>query len=153
MTFQMAPLRPADRSRWERLWTEYQLFYGVRLTAAVTECTWQRILDGRVRGLGARDAQGEIHGIVHCLFHEDTWSTAPACYLQDLYVDPKARGRGCARRLIEAVAQYAKDAGANEPYWLTHELNGTARKLYERLAKNHGFIQYVYAAPLQPNGL
>jgi GNAT superfamily N-acetyltransferase len=153
MSFKIAPLRPADRARWERLWTGYQRFYEVGLPAAVTECTWQRIQEGRIHGFGARDAAGEIQGIVHCLFHEDTWSTTPACYLQDLYVDPESRGSGCARQLIDAVAKCARDAGANEPYWLTHETNATARKLYDRLAKNHGFIQYVYAAPVQPKGL
>jgi GNAT superfamily N-acetyltransferase len=153
MSFHIAPLNLTDRTRWEQLWAEYQLFYGVALTAAVTECTWQRIHDGRVHGLAAREAGGAIHGIVHYLFHGDTWSTAPACYLQDLYVDQKARGRGCARQLIEAVAQCARDAGASEPYWLTHETNATARKLYDRVARNHGFIQYVYASPLQPKGL
>jgi GNAT superfamily N-acetyltransferase len=144
LTFQIAPLHLAERARWEQLWGEYQLFYQVELPAAVTENTWRRLHDGRVYGLGARDLAGELQGIVHFLFHEDTWSSASACYLQDLYVDPKARGCGCARRLIEAVAQSAKAAGANEPYWLTHETNSTARRLYDRLAKTQGFIQYVY---------
>jgi GNAT superfamily N-acetyltransferase len=143
--FNIAPLQLTERVRWEHLWTEYQLFYGIALAAAVTDSTWQRLHNGRAFGLGARDQDGELQGIVHFLFHEDTWSTAPACYLQDLYVDPKARGHGCARRLIEAVAQSAKAAGANEPYWLTHETNTTARQLYDRLAKTQGFIQYVYS--------
>jgi GNAT superfamily N-acetyltransferase len=146
LIFQIAPLQLSERVQWEHLWTEYQRFYRVALPAAVTENTWQRLHNGRVYGLGARDAADELQGIVHFLFHEDTWSTAPACYLQDLYVEPKARGCGCARRLIEAVAQAAKAASANEPYWLTHETNDTARQLYDRLAKNQGFIQYVYSS-------
>jgi GNAT superfamily N-acetyltransferase len=150
LIFQIAPLRLTERARWEHLWTEYQHFYRVALPAAVTENTWQRLHNGRAYGLGARDAAGELQGIVHFLFHEDTWSTASACYLQDLYVDPQARGCGCARRLIEAVAQAAKARGANEPYWLTHETNATARQLYDRLAKNQGFIQYVYSSGIAP---
>jgi GNAT superfamily N-acetyltransferase len=145
LIFHIAPLQLTERIQWERLWTEYQFFYRIALPAAVTESTWQRLHQARVHALGAYDAAGELQGIVHFLFHEDTWSTTPACYLQDLYVDPKARGNGCARRLIEAVAQAAKAAGANEPYWLTHETNDTARRLYDRLAKTAGFIQYVYS--------
>jgi GNAT superfamily N-acetyltransferase len=144
--FQIAPLRLAEHARWAELWSEYQRFYQVALPSAVTESLWQRLHDGRVHGLGGRDAAGELLGIVHFLFHQDTWSRAPACYLQDLYVDPKARGGGCARQLIVAVAQSAKAAGASEPYWLTHESNRTARQLYDRLAKNHGFIQYQYSS-------
>jgi GNAT superfamily N-acetyltransferase len=81
---------------------------------------------------------------VHFLYHEDTWSTAPACYLQDLYVDETVRGSGCGRQLIEAVNAAALAAGANSPYWLTHETNTVARRLYERVARHHGFLQYSY---------
>ena len=144
LIFYVAPLRPSERARWQELWAEYQLFYGVELPATVSENTWQRLHNGQVRGLGARDSSDYLLGIVHFLFHQDTWSLARACYLQDLYVDPRARGSGCARQLIEAVADSAKAEGANEPYWLTHESNAQARHLYDRLAKNHGFIQYVY---------
>ena len=141
------PLRISERSRWETLWAEYQHFYGIQLTAAVTEFTWQRIHDGRIHGLGARNSAGSLVGIVHFLFHEDTWSAERACYLQDLYVEPEARGTGCAAQLIAAVAAAAHSAGVSPPYWLTHESNAVARRLYDRVAKNHGFIQYTYVSP------
>jgi GNAT superfamily N-acetyltransferase len=137
-------LRLSERARWGELWSEYQTFYGVALPDAVTESTWQRIHGGRVHGLGARDSAENLLGIVHFLFHEDTWSTDRACYLQDLYVSSTSRGTGCGRRLIEAVAESARAAGANAPYWLTHQSNGVARQLYDRLGQNQGFIHYVY---------
>jgi len=143
----VVPLQPADHARWLELWAEYQRFYVVVLPAAATLATWQRILDGRVRGLCARDPADRILGIVHFLFHEDTWSTQHACYLEDLYVDPAARGMGCGRLLIEAVAAASKAAGAMSPYWLTHETNAVARRLYDRVGKNLGFIQYAFTAP------
>jgi GNAT superfamily N-acetyltransferase len=142
----IAPLQLAERARWAQLWSEYQRFYGVELPAAVTEATWRRLHEGRVHGLGAHDSAGHLIGIVHFLYHEDTWSTVPACYLQDLYVAPAARGTGCGRMLIEAVAEASRKAGANSPYWLTHQSNAVARQLYDRLAQNQGFIQYVYSA-------
>jgi GNAT superfamily N-acetyltransferase len=140
----IAPLKPSDRHRWGELWSAYQTFYGVQIPADVTESTWQRIHDGRVHALGARDDSSHLVGIVHFLYHQDTWSMAPACYLQDLYVDPTLRGTGCGRRLIEAVAESAKAAGANSPYWLTHQSNMVARQLYDRLGQNQGFIHYAY---------
>jgi GNAT superfamily N-acetyltransferase len=147
----IAPLRPTERVRWSQLWSEYQRFYAVEIPAAVTETTWQRLHDGRIHGLGARDASDELVGIVHFLFHEDTWSTASACYLQDLYVDPRVRGTGCGRKLIEAVGEAAKAAGANNPYWLTHESNEVARQLYDRLGQNQGFIQYTFVPRADPS--
>jgi GNAT superfamily N-acetyltransferase len=150
LKYQIGPLRLADHARWRQLWGEYQIFYGIELAANVTENTWQRLHNGRLHGLGARDSTDQLLGIVHFLSHEDTWSTAPACYLQDLYVDPKARGTGCGRQLIEAVAEAAKAAGTNPPYWLTHETNTVARLLYDRLGKNLGFVQYSYTPQESP---
>ncbi len=141
---QIAPLKISERARWSELWSAYQRFYGVEIAPEVTENTWQRLHNGRVHGLGARNSEDRLVGIVHYLFHEDTWSTEPACYLQDLYVDHAVRGTGCGRLLIEAVAIAARAAGANSPYWLTHETNAVARRLYDRIGKNHGFIQYAY---------
>jgi GNAT superfamily N-acetyltransferase len=140
----ISPVRIAERSRWNELWSAYQRFYGVELAPEVTDSTWQRMQEGRIHALGARDPDGRLIGIAHFLFHEDTWSTARACYLQDLYVDETVRGNGCGRKLIEAVNTAAIAAGANSPYWLTHESNSVARRLYERVAQNHGFVQYTY---------
>jgi GNAT superfamily N-acetyltransferase len=141
---QIAPLKISERARWSELWSDYQRFYGVEIAPEVTENTWQRLHNGRVHGVGARNADDRLVGIVHYLFHEDTWAKEPACYLQDLYVDNAVRGTGCGRLLIEAVAIAARAAGANSPYWLTHETNAVARRLYDRIGKNHGFIQYAY---------
>ncbi len=142
--YNIAALKPADKPRWLELWSAYQEFYRTELPAEATDATWTRMQNGRIGGLGARDEAGKLVGIVHFLFHEDTWSPKSACYLQDLFVDPAARGHGCARQLIESVAAASKSAGANHPYWLTHETNTTARKLYDGVASNLGFIQYVY---------
>jgi GNAT superfamily N-acetyltransferase len=151
LKYKIAPLRLDEHARWMQLWLAYQRFYDVELPASVTEYTWQGLHNGRLHGLGARNSADELLGIVHFLFHEDTWSSTPACYLQDLYVDPSARGTGCGRQLIAAVADSARAAGANHPYWLTHQSNTAARTLYERVGRNLGFIQYVYT-PQQPAG-
>ena len=147
---EIVPLKVSDRARWAELWAAYQSFYQVALPASVTEATWNRLHDGRIHGLGARDESGVLVGFVHFLFHQDTWSEARACYLQDLYVEPVTRGTGCGRRLIEAVAAAAEAAGANPPYWLTHETNTVARRLYDRIGMYPGFIQYTYAGPGRP---
>jgi ribosomal protein S18 acetylase RimI-like enzyme len=57
-------------------------------------------------------------------------------------VAPEARGGGVGRALIEAVYARADAAGAARVYWLTHETNAPARKLYDQVATNAGFIQY-----------
>ena len=51
-----------------------------------------------------------------------------------------ARGSGGA--LIEAVYERAKSAGSPRVYWMTHETNLTAMKLYDQVAERSGFVQY-----------
>jgi GNAT superfamily N-acetyltransferase len=93
------------------LWNEYQRFYNIELAASVTENTWQRLHNG-AHGLGARDSAASCSALcISCSMR--TPGRATACYLQDLYVDPRARGTGCGRQLIAAVAESARAAGAN----------------------------------------
>ena len=76
------------------------------------------------------------------IFHRSCWSVGNYCYLQDLFVADAMRGRGARPRLIAAVEQAARDAGASRIYWLTHETNTDARALYDKVAERSGFIQY-----------
>jgi GNAT superfamily N-acetyltransferase len=62
--------------------------------------------------------------------------------LEDLFVEPQARGGGTGRALIAAVADAARTRGCERLYWLTHESNATARRLYDVVATNEGFIRY-----------
>ena len=139
----MTPLREDDRPAWDRLWAGYLDFYRVDLADDVTETTWRRLLDPDVdlHGLGARDG-GALVGIAHYSFQTVTWSVAGRCYLEDLYVDPAARGAGIGRRLIEAVYAAADSRGADQVYWLTQESNVAARRLYDRVGRRTDFIKY-----------
>ncbi|MGH7706543.1 MAG: GNAT family N-acetyltransferase [Vulcanimicrobiaceae bacterium] len=141
-------LRSQDRERWEQLWHGYLAFYGTSLPQDVYDATWRKILapDGAIRGFAAGSLDGPegVLGIVHYFFHQSAWTTGDVCYLQDLFVDSNARGRGFGRRLIEAVAAEASRRGCFRLYWHTKESNGTARALYDAVAKFNGFIRYEY---------
>ena len=107
----------------------------------------QRDLGANFRSAGAgprpcRRAGENLIGFAHYLFQRSTWLVNPRCYLQDLYVGPEARGKGVGRALIGAVAAAAKEAGAANVFWNTHETNAAARRLYDGLAERTGFIQY-----------
>ena len=81
--------------------------------------------------------------MAHYLFPPAFWS-GEACYLQDLFTDEAARGRGAARALIEGVAAAARERGADRLYWHTQEGNARARVLYDKVARFTGFIRYAY---------
>src|SRR5271156_1513954 len=105
--------------------------------------TWSRFFDGYepVHALVA-ERSGELLGLVHYLFHRSTTTIASTCYLQDLFTLEGQRGTGIGRALIEAVYRRAKEANAGRVYWLTHETNATAMKLYDKVADKSGFVVY-----------
>lgn len=137
------PIGVSERAAWEPLWRGYLAFYRTTQAPEAMDIAWRRIHDPNepMFALGAY-ADGELLGIVHYLFHRSFWTTGNYCYLQDLFVDEAARGRGLGRALIEAVYARARAAGASRVYWLTQEGNATARALYDKLAERSGFIQY-----------
>lgn len=142
---EIRPLRPEDAAEWRRLWTGYLEFYQTTVPAEVYATTFSRLL-----GDDPQDFSGFLAlvgrrpmGLVHFLFHRHCWKIENVCYLQDLYVDPQARGTGLGRKLIEAVYAAADANGTPAVYWLTQDFNTTGRRLYDRIAQVTPFIRYV----------
>lgn len=143
-TTTIRPLRSEDEADWRRLWTGYLEFYETSVPEEVYRSTFARMLSGaqhEFHGLVA-EQDGQVIGLTHYLFHRHCWRIENVVYLQDLYVDPSARGTGAGRALIEAVYAAADAAGCPTVYWLTQDFNATARRLYERIAKVTPFIKY-----------
>ncbi len=143
-------IRPATRedyTQWLPLWQGYNEFYGrsgpTALADAVTQSTWSRFFDVyEPMNCLVAEQGGKLVGLVHYLYHRSTLSIAPYCYLHDLFTGESFRGQGIGRKLIEAVyAETSKD-GAARVYWLTHETNATARRLYDQMANLSGFLVY-----------
>ena len=141
------PARREDFPAWQPLWQGYNAFYGragdTALPEEITALTWQRFFDP-LEPLAALVAErgGSLVGIAHYFVHRSTIEAVGRCYLADLFTDPAHRGRGIARRLIEAVYADARESGVGSVWWQTHETNATARKLYDRLADRSGFVVY-----------
>ena len=141
------PVQQSDFDQWKALWDGYNAFYGRKdataLPDAITKSTWSRFFDSYepVHALVA-EQNGKILGLVHYLYHRSTISIAPTCYLQDLFTVEAARGKGVGRALIQEVYRIAADAGSSRVYWLTHETNATAMKLYDKVAEKSGFVVY-----------
>lgn len=132
-----------DEKRWRELWAGYVKFYRAEVTEDVTAHTWKRILDStsNIDALVA-ERDGLVIGICNYVFHDHTWSNQQICYLQDLFVDPDARGGGAAKMLILACEEKAKAKGAFRIYWQTQEYNAAARSLYDTIVPRSSFIVY-----------
>jgi GNAT superfamily N-acetyltransferase len=142
-----------DFAQWLPLWEGYNKFYGRSGKTAVrdeiTRTTWARFFDPYepVHAMVA-DIEGKLVGLVHYIFHRNTNSIAPICYLEDLFTDETSRCNGVGRMLINAVYERAKIAGVTRVYWQTHESNSTAMKLYDKVAERSGFVIYRKNIPV-----
>jgi len=142
------PVAPSDYDQWLPLWEGYNEFYErvgpTALPEAITLSTWSRFFDAYepVNALVA-EMDGTLVGLVHYIFHRNTTMLGPICYLQDLFTDSAVRGQGVGRALIDAVYDKARAAGSTRVYWLTHETNHTAMKLYDKIATRSGFLHYA----------
>jgi ribosomal protein S18 acetylase RimI-like enzyme len=74
------------------------------------------------------------------------WSSLKAArigYLEDLFVDPEARGRGIADALIEICAERCRELGMPALEWLTAPDNHRAQKVYNRTGAESGtYMEY-----------
>lgn len=144
MEILIRPINQQDKSRWLELFKAYIEFHKSKLSDAQYELTWQRInSDFNMHGLLA-EVDGHIVGLAHYIFRPDTWEIEDFCYLEDLYVDPKARKVGIGRALIKAVEEIAVAKGSKRLYWTTAPDNSVARSLYEKLAVSDRVQYKIY---------
>ena len=142
MTTTVRPVSLADKERWLELFKAYIVFYESELSDEQFELTWNRIhSDFNMYGLVA-EQDGNIVGIANYLYRPSTWAKNDFCYLEDLFVDPAARGTGSGRALIDFVKAYALEMKCSRLYWNTDADNETARKLYDTYVLESGKRQY-----------
>jgi GNAT superfamily N-acetyltransferase len=74
------------------------------------------------------------------------WSSLKAAkmgYLEDLFVDPGARGRGIADALIEVCAERCRELGMPAMAWQTAPDNHRAQQVYNRTgAEAETYLEY-----------
>ena len=101
-------IEPRDKTSWHELYLAYLKFYESEATASTTELLWDRVTkhNPEIQGLLA-EVNGEVVGIVHFHYQLSTWSNTYHCYLEDLYVNENARGKGVATALIAEVKKLA----------------------------------------------
>lgn len=138
---QIGKLSPSDRAEWEKLFRAYITFYKRTEPQATYDRAWTEFqADKRMHAFGAK-IDGKLVGITHFFRHVST-SSPDVCYLQDLFTLEAARGKGVGGALIQAVCDWARANECCRVYWMTHHTNETARRLYDKVAENRGFIRY-----------
>jgi GNAT superfamily N-acetyltransferase len=138
-----------DRAVWERLFRAYGEFYKTSFDDTVIAGVWEWLMDAAhptsakvAERTTSRDGSTSVIGFAH--FHQvpDTFTAAPEWFLDDLFVDPGARGSGAATALIEAVTDHARANGGGKIRWITAEDNVTAQSVYNRVATRTTWVTY-----------
>jgi ribosomal protein S18 acetylase RimI-like enzyme len=93
--------------------------------------------------LGALEDRTEPCGVAQLRYRHSVWTSAEDCWLEDLFVEAPARGRGLGRALALASCERAAERGALRIELDTNEANTAAVALYESLgfsaaSKAHG---------------
>ncbi len=67
-------------------------------------------------------------------FHNfSTWLGRPGLYLEDLFVRPEHRGKGCGRALLIYLAKIARERGCGRMEWAVLDWNKPAIEFYRKL--------------------
>ncbi len=138
------PVGPDDHDRWRVLYAGYAQFYRVPQTDEQAERVWDWLHDPDhgAEGLVAVDANDQPIGLAHFRAFARPLSATVAGYLDDLFVDPDARGSGAADALLQELARIGAQRGWSVIRWITADDNYRARGLYDRYATRTGWITY-----------
>ena len=83
--------------------------------------------------LGAADEDGPPVAVAQLRYRFGIWRAGTECLLEDLYLEPQARGAGLGTAMMEAVLVRAMERGARQVELDTFEDNTAAIALYEKM--------------------
>ncbi len=142
MTLTVRPLCTDDYPQWRPLWDGYTHFYECYLDESVTAATGtgrSQIHHFCFAVSWRRTAASSASPCASCM--KGPRSTAPVCYLEDLFVDAAERGAGAGKALIDALIDEGKREGWSKLYWVTR-MNNPARKLYDHYGEADDYVRY-----------
>ncbi len=144
MTITVRPVAAGDKDAWNRLYEGYSIFYKVTQTQEMRDRVWSWLHDPahQTCGFVAEDADGKVIGLAHYREFARPLAAATGGFLDDLFVDPDARGTGAADALIEALKDEAGRRGWTVIRWITADDNYRARGVYDRLAAQTKWVTY-----------
>lgn len=143
MAMEIRDARVGDETAWRALWIAHFDFHQTELPPEVTDSTWRRILDPQsTLSMRVAIVDGELAGYALYFAHPSSWVMADDCYLEDLYINERFRGRGIGRALMDDLVALSRKNGWSHLYWHCHESNADARRLYDQYIKADGSVRY-----------
>lgn len=136
-------LAPADEARWRELFRAYREFYRLAESEEVVSRAWAWMMDpAHECSALVAEADGAVVGFAHHRRFSSPYTGSSGIFLDDLFTDPGARGRGVGRALIGRLTEMADAEGRSVVQWVTADDNHRAQALYDTLAERTRWVTY-----------
>ena len=135
MTVSVRPARPGDGEVLHRLvvaLAEHQN-EGHLVTSTPEQIEAALCADDERQGCFVAEADGVIVGFAYWYTLVTTYTAQTKLYMEDLCVDPLARGQGAGLALVRALAQLCMDRGYRRFEWLAMDDNEVGKAFYRRI--------------------
>jgi GNAT superfamily N-acetyltransferase len=144
MDVAVRPTEERDAEAWASLYSGYRAFYKLPDDPGAVARTWQWIIAGEhgLFGLVATDATDTPIALANLRWFARPSTATLGLYLDDLFTDPSARGKGTGAALLGRAAELAAAGGASVVRWITASDNETARRVYDQVATATHWVTY-----------
>ena len=144
MTVATRPGAKDEFEQWNQLYESYAQFYKVVQDQPMRDTVWGWLHDAdhQTCGLVAENAEGKVIGLAHYPRLARPLAAATGGFLDDLFVEPQARGSGAAAALIDALKTEGERRGWSVIRWITADDNYRARALYDKMAVRTHWLTY-----------
>ncbi len=145
------PARPGDIPAIHRLIRGLAEYERALDQVSATEEDLRRALLAEPPALFAHVAEhdGAVVGFALWFLNFSTWDGRHGIYLEDLFVEPQARGLGLGRALLTELAWICVERGYTRLVWAVLDWNAPARGFYESLGATplDEWVSYRLAGP------
>lgn len=134
-TVQIRPATPADVPAILRFITDLAIYEKAEDQVEATPQQLTQTLfapEARAHALMC-EQDGQAIGYAVYFFNYSTWQGRHGLYLEDLYIDPAARGSGAGKALLQHLARIAVDRDCGRFEWSVLDWNQPAIDFYESL--------------------
>jgi len=79
------------------------------------------------------EVDGDVAGMAIWFLNYSTWQAKHGIYLEDLYIKPEFRGKGCGKALLKHLAKICNEKGYGRLQWWVLDWNSPAIEFYKSL--------------------
>ena len=125
-----------DKEEWEALYRGYADFYKVEMKDEILKTVWSWLQDRNhdVKGI-VYEHENKVVGLAHYRRMPRPLRGKYIGFLDDIYVEPKYRGKKIGEKLIHELNEISKKNNWGLVRWVTRNDNIRAKSLYDRIAK------------------